>query len=112
MGDFNANLERFYHSVSKYNKGRCQYTLFHYLQLHRFTDLQLMFSTDQSNPDLTFKSSQNGAKTHIDAIFTSPNFPFIPLHCHTRKSFFYLSDHLIVAAYFQPIESKKERHDK
>ena len=112
MGDFNAHLERFYHSVSKNNKGRWQYTLFHYLQLHRFTDLQLMFSADQANPDPTFKSPQNGVTTRIDAIFTSPNFPFIPLHCHTRKSFLYLSDHLIVAAYFQPIESKKERHDK
>ena len=112
MGDFNANLEQFYHSVSKYNKGQWQYILFHYLQQYRFTDLQLMFSADQSNPDPTFKSSQNGAMTRIDAIFTSLNFPFILLHCHTRKSFLYLSDHLIVAAYFQPIESKKEHHDK
>ena len=112
MGDFNANLEQFYHSISKYNKGRWQYTLFHYLQQHRFTDLQLMFSEDQTNPGPTFTSPQNGVTTRIDAIFTSPNFPFTPLYCHTRKSFLYLTDHFIVAAYFQPIKSKKAHHDR
>ncbi len=64
------------------------------------------------HPGATFQSSQNGAKTHIDAIFTSPDFPFVPLYCHTRKSFLYLSDHLIVAAYFQPVETQKEKLDR
>ena len=112
MGDFNANLERFYTSVSKHNKGSWQYTLFHYLQQHRFSDLQQIFSADLSQPGHTFKSPQNGATTRIDAIFTSPCFPFVPLYCHTRKSFWYLSDHLIVAAYFQPVESVKECHER
>ncbi len=71
-----------------------------------------MFSVNQYQPGLTFTSSQNGVITRIDAIFASPNFPFTPLYCHTRKSFLYLSDHLIVAAYFQPVESAKERHDR
>ncbi len=112
MGDFNANLDKFYYSVSKHNTGSWQYSVFHYLQQHRFTDLQLAFSTDQTHPGATFQSSQNGAKTRIDAIFTFPDFPFEPLYCHTRKSFLYLSDHLIVAAYFQPIETQKEKHDR
>jgi len=112
MGDFNANLDKFYQSVAKHNKGSWQFTLFHYLQQRRFKDLQLMFSVNQSQPGLTFTSPQNGATTRIDVIFASPNFPFIPLYCHTRKSFLYLSDHLIVAAYFQPVESAKERHDR
>ncbi len=71
-----------------------------------------MFSADQNHPSLTYKSPQNGATTRIDAIFTSSNFPFTPLYYHTRKSFLYLTDHLIVAAYFQPVESQKERYDK
>ena len=71
-----------------------------------------MFSMYQINPDPTFKSPQNGTTTHIDTIFTLPNFPFTPLYCHTRKSFLYLSDHFIVIAYFQHIESKKECHDR
>src|SRR6266498_1765713 len=112
MGDFNANLDRFYTSVSKHNKGSWQYTLLHYLQQHRFSDLQQIFSHDPDQPGHTFVSPQNGAVSRIDAIFTSPNFPFLPLYCHTRKSFLYLSDHIIVAAYFQPIESSKEKHEK
>jgi len=112
MGDFNANLDRFYTSVSKHNKGSWQYTLLHYLQQHRFSDLQQIFSHDPDQPGHTFVSPQNGAVSRIDAIFTSPNFPFLPLYCHTRKSFLYLSDHFIVAAYFQPIESTKEKHEK
>ncbi len=71
-----------------------------------------MFSAEQTNPGHTFTSPQNGATTRIDAIFTSPEFPFTLLYCHTRKSFLYLSDHLIVAAYFQPIETKQECHDR
>src|SRR6266498_1971523 len=71
-----------------------------------------MFCADQMQSDPTFKSPQNGTTTHIDAIFTFPNFPFAPLYCHTQKSFLYLTDHLIVAAYFQPVESKKERHEQ
>ena len=59
-----------------------------------------------------FISPQNGAATHIDAIFTSSNFPFTPIYCYIRKSFLYLTDHLIVAAYFQPIKTNKERHDR
>ncbi len=112
MDDFNANLDKFYNSISKHNKGSWNFSVFHYLQQHRFTDLQLMFCADQSQPDPTFKSPQNGATTHIDAIFTSLDFPFAPLYCHTCKSFLYLTNHLIVAAYFQPIESKKERHER
>jgi len=107
IGDFNANLDRFYHSVSKHNKGSWQYTLFYYLQQQRFLDLQLMFSANYTHPGPTFTSPQNGTTTRIDAIFVSPNFPFTPLYCHTRKSFLYLSDHLIVAAYFQLVESKQ-----
>jgi len=112
MGDFNANLDHYYQSVSKNNKGSWRYTIYHFLQQHRFTDLQLMFSADRTEPGHTFTSPQNGAKTRIDAIFVSPDFPFTPLYCHTRKSFLYLSDHLIIAAYFLPIESKQERHDR
>ncbi len=55
---------------------------------------------------------QNQAETRIDTIFISPNFPFTPLYSHTKKSFLYLSDYLIVAAYFQQIEPKVEQHDK
>ncbi len=112
MGDFNANLERFYSSTRKHNKGAWQYTLLHYLQQHRFSDLQQIFSEEPSQPGHTFVSPQNGAVTRIDAIFTSPNFPFTPLFCHTRKSFLYLSDHLILATYFQPVESKKEKYER
>jgi len=112
MGDFNANLERFYNSVSKNNKGCWQYTLLHYLQQHRFSDLQQLFSHDPDQPEHTFVSPQNGAVSRIDAIFTSLKFPFLSLYCHTCKSFLYLSDHLIIAAYFQPIESAKEKHEK
>src|SRR6266511_2846 len=100
MGDFNANLDHFYQSVSKNNKGNWHYTLYHYLQHYRFTDLQLIFCADQTNPGHTFTSSQNGAKTRIDIIFTFSEFPFTSLYCHTRKSFLYLTDHLIVAVYF------------
>src|SRR6266498_4307801 len=50
MGNFNANLEQFYHSVSKYNKGSWKYTLLHYLQQQRFSDLLCVFSADQANP--------------------------------------------------------------
>ncbi len=32
MGDFNANLDHFYQSVSKNNKGSWRYTIYHYLQ--------------------------------------------------------------------------------
>ncbi len=111
MGDFNANLDKFYVSVSKHNKGSWKYTLLHYLQQHRFSDLQQVYSEDPNHPGHTFESPQNDAKTRIDAIFTSPSFPFTPLYCHTRKTFLYLSDHLIVAAYFQPVESKKALQD-
>jgi len=106
MSDFNANLDKFYTSISKHNKGSWQYTLLHYLQQHRFSDLQLLFSADPQHPGHTFESCQNEAIIRIDTIFVFPNFPFSPLYCHTRKSFLYLSDHLIIAAYFQPIESK------
>ncbi len=75
-------------------------------------DLLQVFSVDQTNPGHTFESPQNKAKTRIDAIFTSPGFPFSPLYCHTQKLFLYLSDHLIVAAYFQPVESKKVCHER
>ena len=112
MGDFNANLDHFHLSVSKHNKGCWQYSLFHYLQQNRYTDLQLIFGSDQTSPGFTFTSPQNDAITCIDAIFTSPSFSFAPLYCHTRKSFWYLSDHLIVTAYFQPVESIKERHER
>ena len=84
----------------------------HYLQQNRFSDLQQLFSNDPTQPDHSYESPQNGALTRIDAIFTSSNFPFTPLFCHTRKSFLYLSDHLIIAAYFQHIELKKERHER
>ncbi len=112
MDDFNANLEYFYTSVSKHNKGCWQYTLLHYLQQNRFSDLHQLFSKDPAQLGHTFESPQNGTISRIDAIFTLPNFSFTPLFCHTRKSFLYLSDHLIIAAYFQPIESKKERHER
>ena len=112
IGDFNANLEHFYGSTSKHNKGAWKYTLLHYLQQNRFSDLQQLFSHDPTQPGHSYESPQNGALTRIDAIFTSPNFPFTSLFCHTRKSFLYLSDHLIVAAYFQHIEPKKERYER
>ncbi len=112
MGDFNANLERFYNSVSKHNKGSWQYILLHYLQQNRYSDLQQLFSKEPDQPGHTFISSQNSAASRIDVIFTLPNFPFTPLYCHTRKSFLYLSDHLIIASYFQPIESTKEKHKR
>ena len=70
-----------------------------------------MFSADPNYPRHTFESRQNGATIRIDAIFTSPDFSFFPLYCHTRKSFLYLSDHLIIAAYFQPVDLKKEKHE-
>ena len=112
MGDFNANLERFYNSVSKHNQGNWQYAIFHYLQQNQFSDLHRLYSTDQAHSGYTFILPQNGAVSRIDAIFTSPNFPFASLYCHTRKFFLYLSDHLIVAAYFQPIESKQAQQEK
>jgi len=112
MGDFNANLDHFHLSVSKHNKGCWQYSLFHYLQQNRYTDLQLIFGSDQTSPGFTFTSPQNDAITCIDAIFTSPSFSFAPLYCHTRKSFLYLSDHLILATYFQLIESKQAWHER
>ncbi len=86
--------------------------MLHYLQQHHFSDLLQVYSVDPSHPGHTYESSQNQAKTRIDAIFTSPNFPFSPLYCHTHKLFLYLSDHLIVAAYFQPIDSKKDLHER
>jgi len=71
-----------------------------------------MFSEDQAHPEPTFTSPQNGATTRIDAIFTSPNFPFTPLYYHTRKSFLYLTDHYIVAAYFQLIELARDSRER
>ncbi len=71
-----------------------------------------MFSADQNQLGHTFKSPQNDAETRIDAIFTSLGFPFSPLYCYTRKSFLYLSDHLIIVAYFQPVESKQECYER
>ncbi len=108
MGDFNANLTDFYNSTSRHNQGKWQYTLLRHLHQQRYQDLPKLFHNDSDHIPHTFQSPQNQAKTRIDSIFILPNFPFTPLYSHTKQSFLYLSDHLIVAAYFQNFESKAD----
>src|SRR6266540_3974295 len=83
----------------------------HLHKLH-FTDLQEIFFTPTSAPTYTFTSSQHHTTSRLDAIFISSTFLTSPLYCHTCQSFFYLSDHHIVIAYFQKLESTKERYKK
>ncbi len=68
-----------------------------------------MFHNEPDHPPHTFQSPQNNARTRIDTIFVSSNFPFTSLYSYTKQFFLYLSDHLIVAAYFQNFESKADK---
>jgi len=109
MGDFNANLTEFYRSIGKHNQGRWHFNLLQHLHQQRYVDLPKTFHNEPDDPPHTFQSPQNNAKTRIDSIFISPNFSFTPLYSHTKQSFLYLSDHRIVAAYFQNFESKADK---
>ena len=109
MGDFNVNLTEFYHSIQKHNQGKWQYSLVRHLHQQRYLDLPRLFHSDPEHSPHTFQLPQNNARTRIDTIFISHNFPFTPLYSHTKQSFLYLSDHLIVAAYFQRFKSKADK---
>ena len=88
MDDFNANLEYFYTSISKHNKGCWQYTLLHYLQQNRFSDLHQLFSKDPAQPGHTYKTAPflESMLFLLCPIFLSPRFIAIP----ENRSYTYL----------------------
>ncbi|SRR6266542_1005725 len=112
MGDFNVNLDHFHTTTTSSSPLSWKYALINHLHKLHFTDLQETFSTPTSAPTYTFTSPQHHITSRLDAIFISLTFLTSPFYCHTHQSFLYLSDHHIVVAYFQKLESTKEKYEK
>ncbi len=112
MGDFNVNLDNFHTATISSSPLSWKYALINHLHKLHFTDLQETFSTLTSALTYTFTSPQHHTTSRLDAIFISLTFLTFPLYCHTYQSFLYLSDHRIVVAYFQKLESTKEKYEK